>query len=352
MSDGNGPVPDATTVFQGDAAAIEVSRDGPRELRSATLFYHYPCFDGLVSAALAWDYLENHAGWQIEYRRPVNYDVGRTWTSLPLPERSAVVDFLYHPAAKFWADHHATTFLAGASPDPSAEGRQLLYDSSSASCAMLLWRRLGGELSDPTRYEEMALWGDRVDGARYDSVDDALFGCEPAYAINLSLLHEADAAYGERLLTQLRTKSLTDVAGDEQVRARVDYVRERTATGLELVRSASVLRPGNIAVFDVASAPEAIVNRYSAFAVYGDARYSVGLLRDGSGAKITAMRNPWREFESVHLGRIFKPYGGGGHQRVASVIIGSAAGRDADEVLDRIVHDIRAADESALAVSH
>jgi hypothetical protein len=216
---------------------------------------------------------------------------------------------------------------------------------------MLLWRRLGREFSDRARYEEMALWGDRVDGAQYESVDEALFGFEPAYAINLSLLHEADEAYGERLLTQLRTKSLADVANDQQVRARADYVRDRTTTGLELVRSAIVLREGNIAVFDVANAPEAIVNRYSAFALFGDARYSVGLLRDASGAKITAMRNPWREFESVHLGRIFEQYGGGGHQRVASVVIGAAAAGDPDTVLDSIVDDIRAADEFALAIS-
>jgi hypothetical protein len=80
----------------------------------ATLYLHYPCFDGVMSAALAWDFLETSQHWTIAHAMPVNYDGSAGWLARKLPARSAVVDFLYHPGAAFWADHHATTFLSDA----------------------------------------------------------------------------------------------------------------------------------------------------------------------------------------------------------------------------------------------
>ncbi|HSS98653.1 MAG TPA: hypothetical protein VLK33_16580, partial [Terriglobales bacterium] len=43
--------------------------------------------------------------------------------------------------------------------------------------------------------------------------------------------------------------------------------------------------------------------------------------RSAEGPKITAMRNPWKRVGAVHLGQIFKHYGGGGHRRVASLLL-------------------------------
>ena len=50
------------------------------------------------------------------------------------------------------------------------------------------------------------------------------------------------------------------------------------------------------------------------------------------------MRNPWRRFKSVPLGEIFGYYGGGGHQRVASVLIEDAG--KAESMLNAIVKEI------------
>src|SRR5437867_9299784 len=79
--------------------------------REGTLYLHFPCFDGLVSAVLASDFLEQN-GWKFNRRFcPVNYHLRPTWISSHLRPPCAVVDFLYHSDAQFWADHHSTTFL-------------------------------------------------------------------------------------------------------------------------------------------------------------------------------------------------------------------------------------------------
>jgi hypothetical protein len=83
-----------------------------------------------------------------------------------------------------------------------------------------------------------------------------------------------------------------------------------------------------------------VISRYAPYLAYPNARYSIGILPYRNGAKITAMRNPWRRFESRPLGQIFRRYGGGGHQRVASVLLRNKA--KAESTLNAILSDIRA----------
>jgi hypothetical protein len=309
-----------------------------------TLFLHYPCFDGLVSAAIASDFLENRMGWAIRDVQRVNYDLSPTWVETRLPEQSAVVDFLYHPDAVFWADHHATTFASDAARahcETNADRRILLYDKESPSCGMLLFRRLGNDLSDRVHYGEMARWADLIDGAQYASVEQAVSGEEPAFVINASLTGVRDAGELEFLLEALRSRSLAEIAALPQVRSRADDVRSRTEAGLRLVKKEIRLAPGGIAVFAVTPSEGDIVNRYSPYCFFPDARYSVALIESPKDAKITAMRNPWIDFESVPLGQIFRKYGGGGHQRVASVVIPAGAALDPRHVVSEIVRTIR-----------
>ncbi len=318
-----------------------------------TLILHYPCFDGLVSAAIAWDFLETREGWSIERLEFVNYDRSRTWLDCPLPAAAAVVDFLYHPGARFWADHHGTTFLddeARRDFEHRAGGRFLLYDKASSSCAMLLWNRLADQSSDPARYGEMARWADRIDAARYDSVDEAVFGrSNAAIEINLSLSVDADRDYGETLLRAMRTDDVRRIAARDDVRTRVERARIRTEKGLALVRDRIRLAPGDIAVLDAEPPDGVSVNRYSPYVCFPNARYSVALTRTGTDARLTAMRNPWRNFQSVDLGAIFRDYGGGGHQRVGSVVLRPEDQRDPSDVLHQIVERIYRTERDALS---
>ena len=105
--------------------------------------------------------------------------------------------------------------------------------------------------------------------------------------------------------------------------------------GLKQFKKSAWLEDDGIVEFDV-DARNAVVSRYAPYYVYPSARYSAGITRHVSGIRVTAMRNPWREFQSVRLGRIFEQFGGGGHERVAALILPSERAPEARAVISSI----------------
>lgn len=308
-----------------------------------TVYLHFPCFDGVISAVLACEYLERKRGWVTREIAPVNYSARATWLATPLAKRAVVVDFLFHPDADFWADHHQTTFLT-----PELEARfhrasspDLMYDAGASSCAEVIWSRAYRTLREP-RFKDMVVWARRIDGARYNSAEEAVLGDAPPLRINLSFLRDSSQEYCHFLVESLRAKSMAEVAASQRVNTLYQSARKAIKNGQKLFGKAARLEKDGIVVFRVEKNGDAIMSRYAPYLAFPQARYSVGITDNGRGASITAMRNPWRRIKSVQLGQIFSQYGGGGHQRVASVLVKDT--HEAKRTLDSILTDIRNAE--------
>ena len=130
-----------------------------------TLFFHAPCFDGLVSAALMWDFLETARGWNQMTVRGVNYNIKSKWLSIKPTAKFAVVDFLYHPRATVWVDHHGTTFLNSNSLRSwkRRHSNDLIYDPSAPSCSLLIWQHLRQAFDYRNRrFAPMVKWATRI----------------------------------------------------------------------------------------------------------------------------------------------------------------------------------------------
>lgn len=306
-----------------------------------TVYLHFPCFDGVVSAVLASEYLEKKHEWGLADVVPVDYSERGTWPSRPLAKPAAVVDFLYHPDADFWADHHQTTFLTPKLKEDfeTRKSAPFFFDSEALSCASVIWRNTYQTIRDP-RFRDMVHWANRIDGAKYDSVEQAVLGDAPALRINLSFMRDPTPDYCRYLVQDLRTKTLAEVAASREVNERYRSARRDIRTGQQRFKKSSRLERDGVVVFNVDNSKASTISRYAPYFEYPKALYSVGILNSEEGAKITAMRNPWRHFRSVPLGQIFRTYGGGGHQRVASVLVDS---QKAEHTLKSILADLRRA---------
>jgi hypothetical protein len=324
------------------------------EMKPFHVYFHAPCFDGIISTVLLQDFLVRHRSVRSVILHGVNYHLKESWPNLPLEQPCAVLDFLYHPDAQVWFDHHSTTFL---SPELKADFHchvtpERVYDPTASSCALLLWNTLTESFGyEGDRHFPKVLAADRIDSARYESAAEAVLSDSPALRINASLAMEKGEEYSQFLVKELLPRSLEEVAELPQVLAGFRKFQRLSKLGLTRLRRAAHLEEDGIVVFDVDSS-DAMVSRYAPFYFFPQGRYSVGVVRHNSHAKLTAMRNPWLDFESVALGEIFTHLGGGGHRRVASTLLsagteGAVLPWQEDETpLQRALRLIREADRS------
>lgn len=314
-------------------------------MNSATLYFHYPCFDGLVSAVLAWEFLERHESWRIVNFCPVDYKLRESWLSNKLNKPCAIVDFLYHPDADFWADHHQTTMLTEEAKADFLRRKQngsLFYDGRARSCSSLLFRRFRSALSHKPHFVEMVSWAEKIDAAAYSSVGEAILGNSAALKISRSLAaDDADQHYAHSLLRELRAHDLRYVANLDEVKRRERTVRREIMKGLRSVETSLRVEPGEIAVVDTEPHPTQIISRYAPYYFRPRARYSISVLRSPESIRITAMRNPWRSFRSISLGRAFAKFGGGGHQRVGAVQFRADQAKRAEDLIGSLLSQMR-----------
>jgi hypothetical protein len=306
------------------------------------LYLHKACFDGVASAAVAAWMLEQLGKEKPQAIEPVDYDVGRSWPKTPLEPRACVVDFLYHPGATYWWDHHETSFL-DAKLQRHYERRRTAYvrwDPAAPSCAGLIAasaRRLGAEL--PAHLAETVRWADKLDSASYDSVEEAVGNASAARQIALSFHIEDSAEYHRLLIDALRQMTLDEIVKRAPFRSRAAEALRRYWKGLKLMRQNSRLER-DIVLYDVSLHSE-IVDRMMPFYLFPQAKYSLGIWRRPEQTKVTSNASPWQKRSGPNLGKIFARYGGGGHRDVASVILPKHGALAAEKLLGEIAAAIR-----------
>src|SRR5678815_401249 len=149
--------------------------------------YYHRDFDGMVSAAVLACILQER-GEAVDWES-VNYDQRRDWKAFGRDRRFAIVDFHFHPRAEFWFDHHPTTFLTPELRETYAPSDRWCWDESSPSCPPLILKHAARHwgYEAPERFLEMARWSDIIDAARYENVEQAVFGDAPALRVARSL---------------------------------------------------------------------------------------------------------------------------------------------------------------------
>jgi hypothetical protein len=282
---------------------------------SITIHYHRD-FDGMVSAALLAHYLRargEEPAWV-----GVNYDQRANWESFQQGQRFAIVDFHFHPRALYWFDHHPTTFLTPELRAQYAPSERWQWDETSPSCPPILLRHAAEHWGLPAseRFLEMARWSDVIDAARFDSIDQALFGDDPALRISRALAAAPGPDWSDSLVRDMVDGSLAALAA----RADVERAFQRAARNRDLALrqfppTVDSTEAG-VVLYD-ASSNKIRRERFASFFHFKDALYAVGVIPTRSGFHVTAGQNPWNAPpEGVHLGTVMESHGGGGHRSV------------------------------------
>lgn len=301
-------------------------------------------FDGMVSGAVLAHVLKAQG------ERPillsVNYDERKGWESFEEGRRFAIVDFHFHPRAEYWFDHHPTTFLSDELRATYAPSDRWQWDENALSCPPLILRHAKEHFGyePPERFLEAARWSDIIDAARFESVDQAIFGDDPALRISRSLTAAPNPAWVDQIATALIEESMHDVALRSDLEKAHDRAARNRDKALEQFPPTVIWNEGGVVFYD-ASSSKVRRERFAPFYHHPDVSYAVGVIPTRAGSHITCGENPWNKPEGgIHVGELMEQYGGGGHRAVGGANPPSLAEaqRLGEEVAELIVRHLAA----------
>jgi hypothetical protein len=281
-----------------------------------------PDFDGVVCAVLIGDALSVDS--PVHWLEPNEFRKG----SVDIRPGDVVANLPYHPACEIWFDHHSTNRV-----DTPCKG---LF-RTSPSAARNVFDYFQGRFT--RRFDELVYWADRIDSA--DFTQDEVLRPEgyPYVLLSMTVTGERgrDDAYWDRLVRLLRTSGVDRVMTDPQVHARCERtVKENSEYAGWLRRYTEVV--GAVAVTDfrpLEQPPSG--NRFLSYSLFPETVVSVRI-RYQDDARNTVVVNIGHSIFNpgcrVHVGRLLKAFGGGGHRGAASARFPA---EKADDYLPRII---------------
>lgn len=296
------------------------------------VLFHDNCFDGAASAAVFSRFYREriHSDADIEYRGLAHKAGGAPIDeSVFGPDENAIVDFRYSQSPKltWWFDHHASAFQQPGDEQhfrADNSGRKF-HDPKRKSCTLYIADVARDRFGfDPAPLGDLLYWGELIDGAQFASPAMAVELKEPALQIMTVLESTRDAGTIESVIRDMQTRSLAEIAQRPNIAHPFRELFARHQQHVELVRHKARLMDG-IVTFDVADENLDSLNKFIAYYLYPEARYTVWVGRSAHRAKVSIGSNPWRPEQRRHdLSKIAERYGGGGHPVVAAISYSSA----------------------------
>ncbi|HEX8537194.1 MAG TPA: hypothetical protein VF664_06995 [Cystobacter sp.] len=291
------------------------------------VLFHDNCFDGAASAAVFSRFYRERirADARFSYRGLSHQAGGAAIDPAVFTgEENVIVDFRYSQDARltWWFDHHVSAFQQ---PGDEAHfradtGGRKFHDAHRKSCTVYLAdvarERFGW---DPSPLKDLLHWAELIDGAQFPTPQMAVALEEPALRIMTVLEATKDAALIPQVVERMQTESLASIAASPLIAGPLAPLLERHQQNIELVRARARYERGVVS-FDLADDGVDSLNKFIAYALYPEARYTLWVGQGPSRAKVSLGSNPWRPEARTHdLAAIASRYGGGGHPVVSAI---------------------------------
>ncbi len=312
------------------------------------VFFHGKCFDGTSSAALFSRF----------YRERIQKDAYFEFTGLVHRagalfdenqfdgDENVIVDFKYSasPRITWWFDHHQSAFLTPEDADHyrTHDQSRKFYDPEFKSCTKFLAQVAQDKFGfDASPVAELIHWADIIDGAQFESPEQAVEMAEPAMKLTMAIESTNDPEFLPRLIPFLVSEPLARVIQEPFVAEVIPPLMERHRKSLDIIRTHSECKNGTI-YFDISDYDLEGYNKFIPYYLHRDSVYSVGLSRSSFRVKVAVGSNPWtRKTDMVNLAKICERYGGGGHARVGAISFPPDKAELARKAAQEIVQELR-----------
>lgn len=289
--------------------------------------YFHNDFDGMATAAIFSKFLmleKNLSFEDIEFI-PVDYEIKNNWVEKKIISPSAVLDFLYHPSADWWFDHHTTSFLNKAIlVENYKRDKQKHWDTEFLSCPSLLishfyryYHKYSLELSK--RYEELIYWSDIIDGAKY-STPKMLFDYNYQYInLNKTLAIDRTIDYRLKIIKAFYENDISQILNSVRFFDLLKEIKEKEKKAINIISNIIKIKD-KVAYFDQ-SKYDIPFQRFLPYYLYPDLLYRIGIYKKDDMFSVSVNYNIWqKEKNTINLGKLCNSFGGGGRFDVGAVI--------------------------------
>ncbi len=313
------------------------------------ILYHGNCFDGAASAALLGRFLAERAGAPTAAIRhlPMAHRQGDPFPPGALDgPLNACVDFRFSPSPRlhWWFDHHASAFVAPAERAAFEADRsgQKFWDPSAPSCTGFIHRTLRDRFGwEAPELADLVAWAEVIDAARFPSAAVAVRLDEPALRLMTLLEATRDPALPDRIIEAMRRRPLAEIVAEPAVAAALAPILERHRAAVEIVRRLARLEGGVVSADLLGTGIEA-ANKFIAYDLFPEARYTVVVSEDPRRTKVSVGSNPWPRTPRTHdIARLCERYGGGGHPVVGAVTLPAGQREEARRIAAEIAAALR-----------
>lgn len=315
------------------------------------VFFHGKCFDGTSSAALFSRFYRERICNGVDFQfTGLVHRAGALFDEREFDgDENAIVDFKYSASPKitWWFDHHQSAFLT---PEDAEHYRihdqsQKFYDPEFKSCTKFLAHVAQEKFGfDPAPVAELIHWADIIDGAQFESPQQAVEMAEPAMKLTMAIESTNDPDFLPRLIPFLVAEPLAQVIQEPFVASLIPPLMDRHRKSIDIIRRHSECRQGTI-YFDISDYDLEGYNKFIPYYLHPESVYSIGLSRSSFRVKVAVGSNPWTRKENmVNLAKICERYGGGGHARVGAISFPPDEAEEARRAAHDIVEELRASE--------
>lgn len=308
------------------------------------VLYHDHCFDGAASAAFFSRFARDKFYPDAEFfYTGLAHKASQIFDdSLFDGDVNAIVDFKYssHPKLTWWFDHHQSAFLNPADEEHfkrDTSGRKM-YDPNFKSCtrfiATMAEQKFGYRAPD---LDELVLWADIVDGAQYESAEEAVELRSAASKLVLVIEGVKDSETVQQIIRWMQYRKLDEIIQEPEIQKVFQPLYQQHLWTIDVIRKEAVF-DGTVVYFDLTQYPIQGYGKFIPYYLYPDCLYTVSVLTSSFRTKVSVGSNPWARRPLRHnLASICERYGGGGHARVGAISFELGEVQRAREVAREIV---------------
>ncbi len=312
------------------------------------VLYHDHCFDGAASAAYFSRFVGEtyYPGAEFAYTGMAHKASQIFEDSLFDGDVNAIVDFKYssNPKLTWWFDHHQSAFL---SPEDEAHYRRdtsgkKFLNADVKSCtkfiATVAREKFGYDAPD---LADLVRWADIVDGAQYESAEEAVELRSAATQLVLVIEGVEDSETVQRIIRWMQREPLEQIVRESAIQAVFEPLRERHVESIDIIKREAT-DDGAVVYFDLTGYPLQGYSKFIPYYLYPESLYTVSVLIASFRTKVSVGSNPWAKRELKHnLAAICERYGGGGHPRVGAISFPTGAVEEARKAAREIVEELR-----------